>query len=67
MKFKCEINMDNAAFGENPAELQGILQSVSDRLLKTYGTPWGMLYEEGSSGKILDSNGNSVGQWEITE
>jgi len=57
MKFKCEIDMDNAAFKESPEELERCLNDVIDS------------YDWGSrlNGFVYDLNGNKVGQWEITE
>ena len=60
MKLTLEINMDNAAFGEdydNPEwqpEAARILRKVADRI------------ESGSDGGgIVDINGNKVGEWGI--
>ncbi len=54
MRMKMEINAENAAFENIHTELARILLKVS--------------YQVGDgdiSGKIMDSNGNSVGHFEI--
>ena len=57
MKFNCDINMDNAAFGESPeVELTRILKGITECL--AFGDGYGT---------ILDINGNKVGQWSITD
>jgi len=53
MKFRCEINMDNAAF-EDDGELVRLLTKVAKQAA------------EGQTGmRIVDANGNRVGQWVI--
>lgn len=57
MKFKLDIEMDNAAFEEFPEkELIRILRNTEDQIRngKTYGN-------------LIDYNGNSCGQWGIIE
>lgn len=56
MKLKIEINMDNAAFEDNPDELTDMLTTVGNRVTG-YGE---------KSGNIMDSNGNTVGKYAIT-
>ena len=53
MKFRCDIDMSNAAFDENREfELCQILTTISKQI------------NEGQTGMGLkDSNGNRVGQW----
>ena len=58
MKFKCEINMDNAAFENIPeVVLSDMLKELAERI------------ERGGSGslegKIRDINGNTVGSFDI--
>ena len=65
MEFKLQFNMDNAAFSEDDGsiipqiwkrknEVAGILNKVTDD------------YRDGrEAGTIRDSNGNTVGKWEI--
>lgn len=56
MKFKCEIDMNNAAFEDNPSvELSRILRSIAVEVECDY-----------TSGNILDFNGNKVGKFSIT-
>ena len=55
MKFRCEFDMDNAAF-ENPDEAARLLRKIADRVT---------IQED--SGNIRDINGNTVGTWEVTE
>lgn len=56
MKFKCEIDMDNAAFEDNPSvELSRILRSIAVEVECDY-----------TSGNIRDFNGNKVGKFSIT-
>jgi len=53
MKFRCEIDMDNAAF-EDDGELVRLLTKVAKQAA------------EGQTGmRIVDANGNRVGQWVI--
>lgn len=55
MQFKCEFDMDNAAFdGRRQAEVGRIFRTINKRI------------DDGiDSGKILDINGNTVGKWEM--
>lgn len=60
MKFTLEIDCDNAAFtgedGDADMEVAMILRNAAERV------------EAGrNSGKLLDSNGNSVGKFLFTE
>ena len=58
MKFKCEIDMDNAAFAHDPhAELSKIIKQISKQVndfecKKRTKTIW-------------DINGNNIGSWTI--
>lgn len=55
MKFTCEINMDNAAFEDDPdAQLSWVLQGIRAAVLRG----------ERESG-VVDYNGNTVGSWSI--
>lgn len=55
MKFKCEIDMNNAAFEDNPNfELSRILRSIAQETVC-----------DCTSGTIRDSNGNKVGGYSI--
>lgn len=53
MKFTLEIDMDTAAFEDNPSELEELLDAVRE------GVTWL------ETGKLRDSNGNTVGSWRI--
>lgn len=58
MKINIEINMDNAAFedeGEVKRIIGGMVQKMDD------------IVRAGDGGKLRDSNGNVVGQWDVTE
>lgn len=59
MKLKLEISLDNAAFdGANGDEIARILEHVA--------TVWrGEQMEAGESMRLVDENGNRVGQAEI--
>jgi len=57
MEFKLNINMDNAAFEDCPEdELQDLLERVKQRLAGGV-----------TEGKIVDLNGNCVGEFKITD
>lgn len=66
MKFKLEIEMGNAAF-ENANEVNVIetseLKAILNRLQRTVLLDFVRV----GSGKVLDTNGNTVGAWEISE
>ena len=55
------IDMDNAAFGDDAecrlAELQRI---VARKMGKVYLDP-------GEYGRFIDTNGNTVGKWEVSD
>ena len=58
MKFTCEIDMDNAAFADEPVygfEIARALEQIQ------YALGHGK-----RDGNCLDSNGNTVGRWAIT-
>lgn len=55
MQITININLNNAAFEDNPNELQEILGRLPHNL------------KPGDDGKLKDSNGNTVGQWEVNE
>lgn len=55
MKFKCEINMDNAVFDDLPEiELNVLIDNMQHEIMKG-----------NKSGLIIDPNGNKTGKWEI--
>lgn len=56
MYITLTVNIDNAAFQE---DLSGELRSVFDRMLRKVES----LYLVG--GSLIDSNGNTVGRWEV--
>ena len=53
--FTCTVNLGNAVFEDNPSELANILRQVATRVDGTSNT----------ASRIVDSNGELVGQWEI--
>lgn len=57
MKFTLEIQMDNAAFEENPSELADIIDELQTPALSA---------GPGDVGTVRDSNGNTVGKWEVS-
>ena len=70
MKFKLEIDLDNAAFGIDPEQtaisalaLSEVLQDLANRLNVEE-----VIFDTAYSGaKIRDINGNTCGHWQITE
>ena len=64
MIFKCEIEMDNAAFDPDPLlELRRLLINAAMRFEQLQGSdPLGLKIREG---KWLDKNGNKVGSYTI--
>lgn len=56
MNIRIEVNLDNSAFEENQLELSEIIARQIPHSLKP-----------GDDGKLKDSNGNTVGQWEVNE
>lgn len=59
MRFTLTINLHGDAFGDN------IDNELRRCLAKVANTPGA--FEGPEDGSILDGNGNTVGQWEITE
>lgn len=55
MTFTMTVDMDNAAFADDPDELARILAVVRGRVR-----------EGETDGRCMDVNGNRVGSWEIT-
>ena len=55
--FKLEMYTDNAAFTSDPAyEVRRILWGIDEQL------------ERGvTGGRLMDSNGNTVGKWSLSE
>lgn len=61
MKLKIEIKTDNAAFEDCPGMeiasiLNQVIESLGDGVINT-----------GDGANLFDSNGNTVGSWEIKE
>lgn len=54
MKIVIEVNLDNDAFRENQAELGEIVSRQIPHNLSP-----------GDEGKLKDSNGNTVGHWDV--
>ena len=55
MQITINVNLDNAAFKDNPNELAQILDRIPHNL------------KPGDDGKLKDSNGNTTGYWEVNE
>jgi len=53
MEIKITINLDNAAFEDNPDELAEVLDQIP------------LALDEGYSGSLFYSNGNTVGRWTV--
>ncbi len=64
MKFKLEIEMDNAAFEDGHDELGQILSDVSVTIHRQFFAE-AIDPIHGDAGNVRDSNGNTVGRWEI--
>ena len=59
MKLKLTLEMDNAAFDDGNSgrtETARILSRLADQLERNPGQ---------TEGRLLDANGNTVGQWRI--
>jgi hypothetical protein len=58
MKMRIEFEMDNAAFADetDDREIQGILDNIALQYKNRLG-----------GGNVMDSNGNTIGKWEIEE
>lgn len=59
MKLTIDLNTDNAAFGDDPAEATRVIAEGMIQVEQLYGSP-------GSVG-LRDINGNRVGQIKVTE
>lgn len=57
MKVVIELNDDNAAFMDNDDELFNVLSKALERIC----------FEAHDTGKLFDSNGNSVGTFKVTK
>lgn len=55
MNITINVNLDNAAFKDNPNELAQITSQIPHDI------------KPGDDGKLKDSNGNTVGNWEVNE
>ena len=57
MEFNLRFNIDNAAFSDYPeGEISSILGKVINKV-----------NDGDEDGQIRDTNGNPVGEWEVTE
>lgn len=60
MKLLIEMDLDNAAFEDDPvAEIESVLQRATQGTLQTKWYP----EARAVSGVLMDSNGNKVGKW----
>lgn len=57
-RFRLSIDMDNAAFEDDPGELERCLRFVADLVAPG---------KEYSRGNIRDINGNTVGMFEVVK
>ena len=57
MKFSLQFDMDNAAFEDNPNEFRELLVEAASFIYP---------YVE-SNGALMDSNGNTIGEWRVEE
>lgn len=55
MKITIDIKTDNAAFEENPQEVEMILKETAKKIGNGY-----------RDGNLRDSNGNTVGKFRVT-
>ena len=55
MQIDIRVNLDNSAFEDNPGELHDILKQVPHNPVPL------------TDGKLKDSNGNTVGFYEVNE
>jgi hypothetical protein len=63
MELRITINMDNAAFGYDASnEVSGILHRLAEKTEMDY---WDLA--PGDTCKLIDANGNTVGEWEVTD
>lgn len=62
VKFKLEVELGNEAM-QNLSDVASALERVAERLheMKMFN-----LSSNGLRGKIMDQNGNSVGNWEVS-
>lgn len=69
MTFSIKINLDNAAFTEDPGyEVQRMFQELAELVLALTakldrGVPTGMA--KGDRGTLRDVNGNTLGEWRV--
>lgn len=54
MKLTITIQLDDAAFEDNPGELQKVLSQVE-------------IYEDGLVRTLRDSNGNTIGRYVVSQ
>jgi hypothetical protein len=60
MKLRIDINMENAAFDDDPAEeVRRILHEINGRLARG---EFAEIFEHGGKHKLFDINGNRCGQ-----
>jgi hypothetical protein len=64
MRFRLEMDCDNAAFGE---EADSTLGDAVPEIVRILGRVMKGLEAGADSGSIMDVNGNKVGTWEIEE
>lgn len=58
-RFTLSVRLDNDAFGEDEDSRRAELCRILCRVVED-------LCDDGYEGKVKDSNGSSVGRWEVT-
>ena len=61
MEIKIKFHTDNAAFTEDPYEIQDVLNKSFKKILESSIT------DEDDGDWIYDSNGNKIGYWELSQ
>lgn len=69
MKLTIEIDMDGAAFEDNPYEIERVLATVGQRVRWSRREQDGpvITYDQYPDRRVKDVNGNTVGRFTITE
>ena len=63
MKLTITMDLDNAAFLNNPHELLRVLRKLSGQLIVGITAQRGLKVDDGL---LEDLNGNTVGEWRVT-
>lgn len=65
MKFSLEIEMDNAAFGDDAFDQTAEVKRILKRLIVGLPENGGLDIGDGTR-NLRDINGNTVGRWEVS-